>query len=116
MATEESKLKDKIKKLLKVLGVWYFLPVSRGMGVHGIPDFICCIPVTITPDMVGRKVGLFMGVETKSEGKFATERQALVIKQISAAGGIAFDLRPSELIRFKDFIVKVVEDHDGTTS
>ena len=110
MATEESKLKDKIKKLLKSRSAWYFLPVSRGYGVHGIPDFICCVPVTITPDMVGKKVGFFIGIEAKAEKKYATERQQFQINQITGAGGLAFDLRPADLEQLEKLLKNLTKE------
>lgn len=67
--TPEGKVKAAVKKWMKGRCLWSFWPVSNGMGVHGIPDAVLCVPVTITPDMVGRKVGLFVGVETKAPGK-----------------------------------------------
>jgi hypothetical protein len=61
------------------------------MGVHGIPDIICCLPAVVTPDMVGRTVGLFVGIETKAPGRLGnvTELQKYQIERIRAAGGIA---------------------------
>lgn len=31
-------------------------------------DLICCLPVVITPEMVGRTVGIYMVVEVKKQG------------------------------------------------
>lgn len=90
-ATPEGKVKIKVREFLKAQGVWFFSPVSNGMGVHGIPDFICCAPVTITPDMVGMRVGLFAGVETKAPGKRSntSAQQDIQIMGIHKAGGVA---------------------------
>ena len=35
-------------------------------GLPGSPDVIGVVSVTITPSMVGQRVGLFLGIETKS--------------------------------------------------
>ena len=110
MAKPEAKVKAKIKKLLNKYNIWSFAPVSRGMGVHGIPDYICCVPVIITPDMVGRKVGFFMGIEAKAEKKFATERQQFQINQITGAGGLAFDLRPSDLEQLEKLLQNLTKE------
>ena len=67
------------------------MPVSNGMGRHGIPDIIACKPTVITPDMVGQRVGLFVGIECKAPGKLGTVTplQERELKAIEAAGGIA---------------------------
>lgn len=57
--TPEGKVKAAVKTLLKSMDVWYYLPVSNGMGQHGIPDFICCVPNT----------GKFLAIETKAPGR-----------------------------------------------
>ena len=41
--TPEKKVKDKVVKLLKQHGVYYFFPATYGMGRSGVPDIICCI-------------------------------------------------------------------------
>lgn len=55
--TPEGKVKAAIAKWLKAHGAWYFMPVSNGMGRHGIPDFICCWR------------GKFLAIEAKAPGK-----------------------------------------------
>lgn len=77
--TPEGKVKDKIKKILKVRGIWYYMPVQNGMGVVGIPDLVCCWK------------GKFLAVETKAPGKIAnvTPNQRRRMDEIRAAGGIA---------------------------
>lgn len=89
--TPEGRVKHAVKKRLKELGVWYYMPVQNGMGKTGIPDFICCVPVTITPDMVGQTVGVFAGVEAKAEGKRmeTTPNQDRELMEIHRAGGVA---------------------------
>ena len=91
MSTPEGKVKEVIKRLLKAAGWWYFMPVSNGLGKHGIPDIIACKPTVITPDMVGQRVGVFVGIECKAPGKLGTVTplQERELKAIEAAGGIA---------------------------
>ena len=90
-ATPEGKVKTAIVKWLKARNIWYFMPVSNGMGRHGIPDIIACKPTVITQDMVGQRVGLFVGIECKAPGKLGTVTplQERELKAIEAAGGIA---------------------------
>jgi hypothetical protein len=77
--TPEGKVKNDVKKLLKAMGVWYFMPMQSGLGVVGIPDFICCWE------------GRFLAIETKAPGKVknVTPNQAQRICEINAAGGVA---------------------------
>ena len=87
--TPEGRVKDAIKKMLKAAGWYWFMPVSNGLGKHGIPDIIACKPTVITPDMVGQRVGLFVGIECKAPGKLGTVTplQERELEAIEAAGG-----------------------------
>lgn len=78
--TPEGKVKTAIKAFLRRKGVWFFCPVSNGMGVHGIPDFVCCW------------AGRFVGVEAKAPGKreSLSEKQKFQREAILAAGGLYF--------------------------
>ena len=77
--TPEGRVKDKVRARLREYGVWFFCPVSNGMGAHGIPDFICCHD------------GRFLAIETKAPGKRSntTELQDRQIIAIHKAGGAA---------------------------
>ena len=76
--TPEGKVKDQIKALLKQHDTWYFLPVSSGFGVHGIPDFVGC------------HNGRCFGVEAKAEGKKASALQLRQKTLMEAAGAAWF--------------------------
>lgn len=76
--TPEGKVKEKIKRLLKHYGAWYYMPVSIGMGQHGIPDFVCCYN------------GKLFGIEAKAEGKKPTVLQMKQKSLIEASGGAWF--------------------------
>ncbi len=87
----ENDVKKKIiKPWLDSLGAWHFMPVSNGMGKHGVPDHIACVPVTITKEMVGMKIGLFVAPEAKAPDKKhnASSNQISQMRQIDQAGGI----------------------------
>lgn len=77
--TPEGRVKAGIKKLLIQLGAWFYMPVSNGMGVQGIPDFIVCWH------------GWFIAIECKAPGNEnkLTANQARQIKAINDAQGIA---------------------------
>jgi hypothetical protein len=77
--TPEGKVKAAVKKYLQSQGVWFWMPVSNGMGQVGIPDFICCYN------------GTFLAIETKAPGKLSnvTANQQRVIDEIKTHGGLA---------------------------
>lgn len=87
--TPEGKVKAKIRAYLKALGVWHFCPVSNGMGVHGIPDILCCWR------------GRFIGIEVKAPGRLnnVSPLQQQQIDAINAAGGIALAVDDVEQIK-----------------
>jgi len=60
---------------------WFHKPVSIGMGVHGIPDYLCHFR------------GRFFTIETKVPGKDPTPLQAHQIKAINVSGAVAFVVR-----------------------
>jgi hypothetical protein len=77
--TPEGRVKAAVKKRLKELGAWYYMPVQNGMGIVGVPDFVCCLG------------GRMVAIETKAPGKRSntTPNQDRQIALIRAAGGIA---------------------------
>lgn len=95
--TPEAKVKASIKKALDKRGFWragtarpatvigwYYMPVSNGMGVHGIPDFVCCWN------------GLFFSVEAKAKGGVTTANQDRRHEEIQAAKGIVLVVDEAE--------------------
>ena len=74
--TPEGRVKTAIKRWLVDRGIWYFMPVSNGMGSMGIPDFICCWN------------GGFLGIEAKAPGEKPTERQLDRHIEMRSANGV----------------------------
>jgi hypothetical protein len=99
----EEEVKKDIKKLLKQLDAWQYMPVPNGFGMQGVPDHIACVPLEITGDMVGAKIGVFVGIEAKRLGKSPTTHQQLQLDKIRDARGLAF-------------VIKGTESEDGTFS
>lgn len=89
MKTPESYEKDEICKYLTGILSWFFRPYMAGFGKSGVGDIIACVPVVITADMVGMRLGLFVSVEVKREGKEPTAIQTARMIEISEAGGYA---------------------------
>ena len=78
--TPEGKVKAECKKVLDALkpDCWYFMPVSSGMGRHGIADFVGCYK------------GMMFTIETKAVGKGRpTTLQQLMMDTVNRAGGLA---------------------------
>lgn len=108
--TPEGKVKQQVKQIIIDAGGWHFLPVSRGMGQHGIPDVISCVPVKITQDMVGETLGIFVAVETKAGGKTeATALQMYQMKKIREAFGTVLLVNAEKVERFREFIRRLVQ-------
>lgn len=77
MATPEGKVKDKVKKLLKEYGAYWFMPVQAGFGAPGL-DFHCAVN------------GIALFIETKAGNKQPTPRQETTIAAIQKSGGVVF--------------------------
>ena len=84
-STPEGRIKQKVSKLLKDLGLWYFYPAAGAFGIAGIPDII-----TIAN-------GQFVGIECKAgPSKKPTALQAQTGRKIQKAGGSWFLVRSIE--------------------
>ena len=75
--TPEGAVKAAVKKFLAAQGVYYFMPVSNGMGRHGIPDVICCVN------------GRYLAIECKAGKGKPTALQEREMQNIVASGGLA---------------------------
>ena len=91
--TPEGIVKEQVKSYLASIGCipasqanrvtiahrgYYYIPVSNGMGVHGIPDFI------------GHYLGRFFAIETKKPGGTPTALQVMQLTAIEMSGGKVF--------------------------
>ena len=91
----ENDVKELAKQWLDRSTAWHYAPVQSGLGVHGIHDRIACLPVTVTQEMVGKRIGLFVSIEAKKPGRRGEPRrgmsthQQLNLEAIRAAGGLS---------------------------
>lgn len=74
---------------------------DHGQGIHyglcvGSSDLIGWRTVEITPDMVGRRLAVFVAVEVKSPGGKLTMEQANFLNAVREAGGIGVEARSAE--------------------
>ena len=76
MKTPEGKVKAEVKKYLKDLGAYYFMPVQTGYGAAGVDFYICY-------------EGWFIAVETKAGEAVPKPRQRKVLEDVDSCGGIA---------------------------
>jgi Holliday junction resolvase len=90
--TPEKKVKDKVVKLLKAHGVYYFFPATFGMGRSGVPDIICCLN------------GKFLAVECKAGNNKPTPLQEREIQAIKDAGGTAFIINETNVDVVESYI------------
>jgi Holliday junction resolvase len=75
--TKERAVKQKVVKILKELGAYYFYPVTGGYGSSGVPDIVGCYR------------GTFFGIECKAGSNKPTALQEKNLADIAHAGGVA---------------------------
>lgn len=77
-ATPEKRVKEKVVKVLKEMGAYYFYPFTGGYGRSGVPDIIGCYK------------GRFFGIECKAGKNKTTALQDREISLIHNAEGVAW--------------------------
>jgi len=75
VATPESKVKDKVRNILKEFGAYYFMPIGGMYSKIGVPDIICCYK------------GRFIAIECKAGKNKPTALQERELRVIHEAGG-----------------------------
>ena len=76
-STPEKRVKDKVVKILKEFGAYYFFPATYGFGRSGVPDIVCCFN------------GNFFAVECKAGKNKPTTLQEREIEAIRKTKGVA---------------------------
>ena len=79
---DEPYVKRKVHGWYERHNAFSWAPVSNGFGVHGIPDRVGCVPVVVTPEMVGKTIGLFVAVESKGEHRKTQKNGGLSPNQL----------------------------------
>ena len=91
----ENHVKDLVRQWCDKRGAFHFAVVQNGMGVHGIHDRLIALPITISPAMVGKKIALFVSVESKRPGRRnekdrgMSKHQVLFWEGVTGAGGLS---------------------------
>ena len=96
--TPEGRVKAKVVKVLKALGVYFFFPATHGFGRSGVPDIVCCIPST----------GIFFAIECKAGDNKPTRLQELEIESIRRAGGRAIVVNESNIGQLQWLLEKMI--------
>jgi hypothetical protein len=101
--TPEGKVKAAVKKILDARGVYYYMPVSNGMGAMGFFDIVCCYR------------GRFIGIECKSTAnKKPTPLQTRNAMKALAAGALIFLVHIDNLTELEHTIDQIAGGHYGT--
>jgi hypothetical protein len=80
--------------------------VAYGLGSHGgsvlsgTSDAIGLHSVTITPDMVGRRIAVFVAIEAKDKGEPSAEQRTFltVVHQAGGIAGVAHSVEEAQQI------------------
>lgn len=75
--TPEGHVKERVKEILKRLGIFYFMPVGSIYGRHGVADIIAVIH------------GKIIAIETKAKGNTPTKMQERFLRDVTMAGGVS---------------------------
>ena len=97
--TPEGVVKTAVKRLLVEHGIYYFMPVSNGMGRHGIPDFICSVN------------GVFLAIETKAGKGKPTALQEREMQNIVNSGGYALLINETSIDALSETLIELKERH-----
>lgn len=91
-ATPEAKVKARVVKQLKELGVYYFFPVATAWGRSGVPDIIGCMN------------GKFFAIECKAGTGVITALQDKNIEAIRSNGGYAIVVNEANMDAVTTFL------------
>jgi len=100
--TPEKKVKDRVVKLLKAQGLYYFFPATHGFGRSGVPDIICCIN------------GQFLGIECKAGTNQPTALQEKEMQSIRDAGGRTIVVNENNLTMLGELIKEILNEQRRT--
>jgi len=90
--TPEAKVKKVVVRQLKLLGAYYFYPVTGGYGMSGVPDIVGCFQ------------GKFFGIECKAGSNKPTALQLKNLVDIELAGGIAVVVNEKNMNDIEDIL------------
>lgn len=74
--------------------------IKYGVCNPGGSDLIGYREITITPDMVGKKIAQFCAIEVKTPNGKIKKEQALFLSAINLAGGVAYVARSEDDVSY----------------
>ena len=98
--TPEKKVKDKVVKLIKAYGIYYFFPATYGFGRSGVPDIVCCAK------------GKFIAIECKAGNNKPTALQEKEMADIRKQGGIAIVVNEDNLTLLGSILRGLLDEED----
>lgn len=104
MATPESKIKERVKKLLDKHGAYHFFPATGGYGRSGIPDIVGCYR------------GCFFAIECKAGANKPTALQERELQRIRKAGGFAFVVNEENFDALEQYLTSYKGEECGQPS
>ena len=96
--TPEKKVKDKVVKILKHYGAYYFFPATYGFGRRGVPDIVCCLE------------GNFFAIECKAGKNKPTALQEREIEAIRKTKGVALVVNEENIDHVRILIEKFIKE------
>lgn len=72
----------------------------------GFSDLVGCVPVVITPEMVGQTIGVFTAIEVKTPRGKVSNDQAKFLKAVTCNGGRA------AVVRSVDEAIKAISENN----
>jgi Holliday junction resolvase len=93
--TPEGKVKAKVVRVLKELGIYHFTPQTGGYGRSGIPDLICCYN------------SQFIGIECKAGKNKPTPLQESEMHRIRRAGGLTYVINEENVDQLKKELLDI---------
>lgn len=104
----EGHVKTLVHDWFKAQAAFSFAVVQNGLGIHGIPDRIACQPIVVSPEMVGKVIGLFVSVEAKRPGRRGepdrgmSKHQVIFMEGVNDAAGVSICCDSEDDLRLLD--------------
>lgn len=90
--TKEADVKAEVKRILKEMGFFFWMPAANGYGAQGVADFLAI------------KDGVFFAIETKFGKGKATPNQLRFLLNIHQQGGRALLVNEESVDRLQDVL------------